>query len=160
LKRWVSSRHDSMDLIEKLTTSLGVKLDLSRSAQVLNAEPEEGARFLIIDDNYTFIAVGDEFIPFIGSVALLSMFPSARVDEGALKFLVNGADVMRPGVISHDDWGPAGRIIVVRDQRKGRGIAVGKAMLDSKEMAEKAKGPCIKSLHHVGDKYWNLYKQI
>jgi RHS repeat-associated protein len=33
------------------------------------------------------------------------MLPAARVDEGALKFLVNGADVMRPGVISYDDWG-------------------------------------------------------
>ena len=149
-----------MDLIEKLTTALGVKLDLSRSTQVLNVEPEEGARFLIIDDTYTFIAVEDEFIPFIGSQPLLSMLPSARVDEGALKFLVNGADVMRPGVISHDDWGEAGRIIVVRDQPKGRGIAVGRALLDSVEMAEKAKGPCIKNLHHVGDKYWNLYKQI
>ena len=149
-----------MDIIEKLTSSLGLKLELSRSTQVLNAEPEEGARFLIIDETFTFVTVEGEYIPFIGSQPLLSMFPSARVDEGALKFLVNGADVMRPGVISHDEWGKAGRIVIVRDQPKGRGIAVGRAMLDSKEMAEKTKGACIKNLHHVGDRYWTLYKQI
>ena len=44
MKRWVSSRHDSMAIIEKLTSSLGLTLDLSHSTQVLNVEPEEARR--------------------------------------------------------------------------------------------------------------------
>jgi PUA domain protein len=88
------------------------------------------------------------------------MLPSAKVDSGALKFILNGADVMRPGIRSYDDWGPVGRVIVIRDEQKARGIAVGRTLVESKEMAVKAKGPCIQNLHHVGDKFWNLYKTI
>ncbi len=160
LKQWVSSRHDSVDTIEKITSSLGIRLELTRSSQVVNVEPEEGCRFLTVGDSYTFIEVGGKFVPFLGSQSVLSMLPSATVDTGALKFILNGADIMRPGIKSYDDWGQVGRIIVVRDEPKVRGIAVGRTLIESKEMALKTKGACIQNLHHVGDKFWTLYKRI
>ena len=53
-----------------------------------------------------------------------------------------------------------GKLVVVRESKKGRAVAVGKAAVASSEMAELKKGNCVKNLHHAGDKYWNAYKTI
>jgi len=79
---------------------------------------------------------------------------------GAIKFLLNGADVMRPGVRKFDDWGPPGKMLVVREEEKGRAIAVGRAKVSSEEARDMTKGPCMSNIHHVGDRYWNLYKTV
>ena len=114
----------------------------------------------MLDAKFVFVQKGDEFLPFLGSQETLSLFPSARVDEGAVKFLLNGADVMRPGIRSFDEWGDVGMTVVVREEKKGRGIAVAKSLVKSKEMASLAKGPSLKNVHHVGDRFWNLYKEV
>jgi PUA domain protein len=149
-----------MAMIEKITSSLGLTLGLNRSSQVFNVEPEEGCRFLTVGDSYTFIEVEGHIVPFLGCHSVLSMLPSAKVDTGALKFILNGADIMRPGIRSWDDWGPVGRVVVIRDEEKSRAIAVGRTLVESKEMVVKTRGACIQNLHHVGDKFWTKYKSI
>jgi len=159
MKRWVLSHRDSQETIDRIRGKLSVSLDLPRSAQVSAAEPSEGVVFVSLDKRYTFVETGEETVPFLGSQETLSLFPSARVDEGAIKFVLNGADVMRPGIRSFDDFG-AGRLVVVREEKKGRGIAVGRSLLSSSEMARVQKGPSLKNLHYVGDRFWNLYKLV
>jgi PUA domain protein len=82
------------------------------------------------------------------------------VDKGAIKFMLNGADVMRPGIRKFDDWGPVGRMVVVKEETKGRAIAVGPSTVTSAEAQGMSKGGCIRNLHHVGDRYWNLHKAL
>jgi predicted RNA-binding protein (TIGR00451 family) len=67
---------------------------------------------------------------------------------------------MRPGIVKYDEWGEAGKLVVVRESKKGRAVAVGKAAVASSEMAALKKGNCVKNLHHAGDKYWNAYRTI
>ncbi len=160
MKRWVLSRHDSQELIEKLKTSLHLDLDLGHSSQAQCAEPEEGVTFVTLDAKFVFAQKGEEFVPFLGSTETLGLFPSANVDEGAIKFILNGADVMRPGIRSYDQWGGAGTTVVVREETKRRGIAVAKSLVAAEEMPGLAKGPCLKNVHHLGDRFWNLYKQV
>src|SRR5207245_3639727 len=133
MKRWVLSHRDSQETIDKIREKLSVSLDLPRSAQVSAAEPSEGVIFVNLDKRYTFVETGEETVPFLGSQETLGLFPSARVDEGALKFVLNGADVMRPGIRSFDDFG-AGRLVVVREEEKGGGIAVGWAVVSSSQL--------------------------
>ena len=160
MKRWVLSRHDSQELIEKLKSSLHLALELPHSSQADCAEPADGVTFLTLDAKFVFVQKGDEFVPFLGSKDTLGLFPSAKVDEGAVKFLLNGADVMRPGIRSYDQWGDIGRTVDIREEMKGRGIAVAKSLVISEEMSRLAKGPCLKNVHHVGDRFWNLYKEV
>lgn len=160
MKKWVSSKHDSRDVIEKIQASLSVNLDLSKSAQVENFEPEEGTRFVVVDEKFVFAGNDDGFVPFLGCQPLLELFPAVRIDEGAVRFIINGADVMRPGILSYDEWGDASRLVVVREEKKGRGVAIGRTLVKSEEMPAMGKGACVKNLHHVGDRYWTLYKQI
>ncbi len=166
MKRQVVSKHDSRDLIADVERSAGIHLDVPKSAQVEILEPDDETKFVIIDGRFTFISKGGEaaggssYIPFVGSAEAVGLFPSAYIDEGAVKYIIKGADVMRPGISKYDDWGEAGKLVVVREDKKGRAAAVGKTVVSSKEMAELKKGNCIRNLHHAGDKFWTAYKTI
>ncbi len=159
MKKWVLSRRDSVEMISKIESSLSLTLNLPKSAQARCAEPEEGAVFVALD-GFEFVRAGESFFPFLGSLATLALFPQAMVDEGAIKFLLNGADVMRPGIRRFDEWGEAGKMVVIREEKKGRAIAVGPAAVPSAEAEGMTKGGCIKNVHHVGDRYWNLHKAL
>ena len=159
MKKWVLSRRDSGDMISKIEGSLGLSLQLPKSAQAQCSEPEEGAVFVSLD-GFEFVQAGDSFFPYLGSQPTLALFPQAFVDEGAIKFLINGADVMRPGIRRLDDWGPQGRMVVVREEKKGRAIAVGPSLVPGSEAQGMSKGGCIRNVHHVGDRYWNLHKSL
>jgi predicted RNA-binding protein (TIGR00451 family) len=159
LKKWVLSRRDSTEMVSNIEASLGLPLSLSKSAQARCAEPEEGVIFVELE-GYEFVQAPASFLPFLGSAQTLVLFPSAVVDEGAIRFLLNGADVMRPGIRKFDDWGGAGKLVVVREEKKGRAIAVGPAIVSSSEALGMAKGGCIRNVHHVGDRYWNAHKSL
>jgi len=159
MKKWVLSKHDSSDLADRVQSSLALDLGLSRSSQASCEEPKEGVVFAHFD-MLIFVRTGDQFIPFLGSQETLSLFPNVVVDEGAIRFLLNGADVMRPGIKSFDSWGGLDRVVVVREEKKGRAIAIGKSLVESDHVAELSKGACLKNIHHVGDEFWNLYKTV
>ena len=159
MKKWVLSRRDSGETISKIESSLGLTLNLSRSAQAQCSEPGEGVVFVLLDA-FEFVQTGETYFPYLGSQATLALFPQAFVDEGAIKFLLNGADVMRPGIRKLDDWGPAGKMVVVREEKKGRAIAVGPSVVTSTEAQGMTKGGCIRNVHHLGDKYWNMHKSL
>ncbi|MDG7013578.1 MAG: RNA-binding protein [Nitrososphaerota archaeon] len=159
MKRWVLSHRDSVGMIAKLEGSMGVSFSLPKSAQAECAEPEEGIVFVKLED-YELVQSGDVFFPFLGSQPALALFPSVVVDEGAIRFLINGADVMRPGIRKMDDWGAPGKLVVVREEKKGRAIVVGRATVPGAEAESMSKGECVKNLHHVGDRYWAAHKSL
>jgi malignant T-cell-amplified sequence len=161
LKRQVVSKRDSRALIAEVERSAGVHLEVPRTAQVEILEPDEESKFVIIDGRFTFVTSGDGvYIPFVGSAEAVALLPSVTIDQGALKYILKGADVMRPGIRKFDDWGDQGRLVVVREEAKGRAAAVGRTVVASAEMAELKKGNCVKNIHHAGDKFWNAYKII
>jgi len=160
LKRQVASKHDSRDYIERVQSSSGMKLGVSRSSQVEIIEPQDGLRFLVIDGKHTFLEKDGLLVPFVGSQPTVALLPSAYIDDGAIKYILKGADVMRPGIVRYDQWGEKDALVVVRDEKKGRGLAVGRANIASEEMAGVAKGVSIRNLHHAGDGYWEAYKLI
>jgi predicted RNA-binding protein (TIGR00451 family) len=159
LKKWVVSKSESVGLVKEMEGSLGVSLNLSRSAQASCEEPDDEVVFVHFGDS-VFVKAAGRYLPFLGSPAALDLFRTATVDEGAIKYVLNGADIMRPGVRTYEDWGDSGRLVVVREEKKGRSIAVAESMVSSEEMRGMAKGPCLKNLHRVGDRYWILYKTV
>jgi len=159
MKKWVMSRRDSAEMVQKIETALKKPLNLPKSAQADCSEPEDGVVFVNLD-GLTFVQAEERFVPFLGSPKVLEWFPAAMVDEGAIKFLLNGADVMRPGIKKYDDWGGAGSVVVVKEEKKGRAIAIGLSTVSGADAAAMTKGSCLRNLHHVGDRFWNLHKQV
>ncbi|MFN3803967.1 MAG: RNA-binding protein [Pyrobaculum sp.] len=90
---------------------------------------------------------------------LLPQYPKAQVDVGAVKPIVNGADVMRPGVRQISGDFKKGDVVLIVDE-KDRVIAVTYALFDKKEIEQMQKGKVFINLHHLGDKVWHASLEL
>ena len=80
------------------------------------------------------------------------------VDMGAVKFVVNGADIMRPGITKVDDAVTANGIVAIVDERHGKPLAIGVSQLSASDLRAATSGKVVKSIHHVNDDLWNFGK--
>lgn len=97
--------------------------------------------------------------PFLSVRGLLAYRPDVRwvtVDMGAVRFVHNGADVMAPGITEADPDLQVGDWCWIRDEKNGQPLGVGRCLQSGQEMASQGKGKSIQSVHHLGDKLWEL----
>ncbi|MFX0073030.1 MAG: RNA-binding protein [Candidatus Hermodarchaeota archaeon] len=85
---------------------------------------------------------------------------SIVVDMGAVRFVANKADVMRPGITHIDPLIKKGDIIKIVDETHKRSLAVGKALYDAEEMKNKTSGKVVKNLHTINDDIWKFEKEF
>ena len=78
------------------------------------------------------------------------------VDMGAIPFVIKGADIMRPGVVSVTDDVRQGSPAIVVDERYRKPLAVVLALFDAPALRAETKGKVAKMIHHVGDTFWAL----
>jgi PUA domain protein len=100
------------------------------------------------------------YFPLLKDEWILPSRPSITVDSGAVKFVVNGANIMRPGITKIEGEFGSGEIVVVKEEKYGKAIAVGEATLSKQDMEQTKKGAVISNLHYAGDKYWEMMKGI
>ncbi len=98
---------------------------------------------------------GRYYVSVYGAIKLKPEKYGVTVDEGALRFILNGADVMKPGIVYADERIREGDFVFVTVEGKVSPIAVGVALCDASEMG--GKGKAVKNIHHVGDKIWNAF---
>lgn len=80
------------------------------------------------------------------------LLPHITVDAGAVKFMINGADLFRPGITTFDAFKKNDFIIIINEQ--GSALAIGKALIHSNEMPDT--GKVTKAIHHLQDEIWNF----
>jgi len=117
-------------------------------------ELEEGRELILAGGEALLFRLSDGIFPTLKS---LDRIPLKRVvvDMGAVPHVANGADVMAPGVVSADGEVASGEGVVIVDERHGKPIAVGQALVPGAEMRG-PRGKVIKNLHHVGDEMWRF----
>ncbi|MBI4451303.1 RNA-binding protein [Candidatus Woesearchaeota archaeon] len=76
------------------------------------------------------------------------------VDAGAVKFIVSGADVMRPGITRFDKGIAMDEVVAVVDEKHGKPLALGRMLFSGDEAQKLTVGKIIKSIHYVGDDLW------
>mgnify|MGYP006307852425 CR=1 FL=1 len=113
---------------------------------------QEG-ELLYVDDVLSFINVGRWIPSLILLQARSDLLPKVTVDKGAIKFVVNGADVMRPGITDAEEFAEGDAVTVV-DETVGKPISVCKALHDSGVLLAKDSGKVLENLHHIGDSFW------
>jgi PUA domain protein len=117
-------------------------------------------KYILKSANFTAIQISEGLIlPFLANIEALSNFPFVKIDMGAVKFVCNGARVMRPG-ITHFSPFKKRDIVAVKDEVHQKMLAVGIALEDSDTASELSSGYVIDNLHYVGDKFWEAYKHI
>lgn len=155
----VRSRHhlrsDEISQIrDRLASSLGVTLD----GESFESVELDGTEFdLVLVDGEPFVMYLDDE-PFL-TVAGANAFPPASntvtVDAGAVSFVSNGADVMRPGITAADESITPGDLVAVREETHQKTLAVGRALVDGDEMVG-SDGKVVESIHHVGDELFEF----
>ena len=91
---------------------------------------------------------------------LAKLLNRITVDMGAIPYICNGADVMAPGVVKVSGDFDYGTLVAVVDENHGKVIAIGKAVLDSKDIRNTEKGKVVDVLHYVGDRVWDYVKEL
>jgi PUA domain protein len=150
----VKSRHhlrsDEVRAIEeRLAERLGVDLD----GETYERVDLEGTEFdlVLVDGDPDVCYVEDEPFPTVrGANRLTPDRGVVTVDAGAVSFVSDGADVMRPGIVEADDAVAAGDLVLIAEETHGKVLAVGRALVDGGEMVGDS-GRVVESVHHVGD---------
>ena len=77
------------------------------------------------------------------------------VDAGAVSFVSDGADVMRPGITEADEDIEAGDLVAIAEESHGKVLAIGRAKTSGDDMVG-SEGKVVESLHHVGDELYQF----
>jgi PUA domain protein len=153
------------NLISKTDTAIVLKeiseqwrLELPKIKNLKIYELEDNAR-IIAGDGITALKVDQTYLPFLTDVKILERFPNVTVDMGAVKFMCDGANVMRPGIRSFSEF-EKGQLVCVVEESQKKFLAVGRALVPSSELQTMTKGVVIENLHYVSDKYWEIKKSV
>jgi len=132
--------------------------------------------YLASAKSFDELAVGQEMVYFVDNLPLIlrktiGLLPSLKfekcvnslprvvVDMGAVAHVVNGADIMRPGIGDIPSSFAKGDLLVIVDEKYGKPLALGLAEVELTEMKSMSKGKVIKNVHFVGDELWNAYNR-
>jgi PUA domain protein len=158
----VKSRHhlraDDIDAIEQaVAENLGVELDADSFEKVEFDDSDWNVVLVNGDPLVLYVESegnGDDATePFL-TVQGLNAFPPTShvvtVDAGAVSFVSDGADIMRPGITEADDDIAAGDLVAINEESHGKFLAVGRAKTSGDDMVGDS-GKVVESIHHVGD---------
>ena len=138
-----------------LETALGTKTFSERDVVDMAEGPEYDVVF-VNGKILAFTPGGVQFLTVRGLLTYAALKRFVTVDMGAVKFVYNGADVMGPGVVACDLAISEGDLVWIRDVKNLRPLAVGRAVVSGETMSRKEKGKVVQSIHHVGDKLWEI----
>lgn len=159
-KRHLLKKRDRRTHLERIEADLGVPVkQLDDKAQLEEGLLDDGTAVLLLDGLIVFFELDSRMVPTL--YALLEghiQIPTIAVDMGAVKFVVNGADIMRPGVTDIDDGIVKGSVVAVVDERHKKPLAVGLSLMTSEEMRSASAGKVVLSKHHVNDALWDFGK--
>jgi PUA-domain protein len=115
---------------------------------------DEKFKLVLVDKKPEFFYYENKIVPTLKLLQQKDVLKKITVDMGAVKFVINGADIMRPGIVEIEDGINENDFIVVVDVNNKKPLAVGIALLNSEEMRSATSGKVIKNIHFVGDELW------
>jgi len=159
-KRHLLKKREQKAELERLENDLGSAIGLDTKAQLESGVLDDGSRILLLDGDIVFFESEGRFIPTLRALlGGIVHIPQVSVDMGAVKFVVNGADIMRPGITHVDDEVRENGIVAVVDERHGKPLAVGVSKLSATDIRAATSGKVVKSIHHINDELWDFGKQ-
>lgn len=110
-----------------------------------------------VNERLQLLIIKKQFIPSLFAIYEVEItLPAVYVDQGAVPFVLKGADVMVPGITESDEFAKGDVVVVFYEETKSKSLGVGIALMSSDEIKKTTHGKAIKSLHHLKDKYFGL----
>ena len=156
-KRHSIRKSQAQDLFCRLSLQIGQSASLFSSEMVEILETNADVALYLVNKKPLLMDAGDWVFPTLKG-ALQCPFPERRVtvDAGAIPFVVNGADIMRPGIVAVSGDVKAQEPVQIIDERHGKPLAIAIALFDGEAILNSASGKMCKHFHHVGDELWNM----
>lgn len=133
--------------------ALSEELSVELSKKAVVEQDEQG----VYVDGALWFFQHPETTGWVPSLKLLltqpSLLPTVTVDMGAVRFVTRGADIMRPGIVSNDDF-EKGALVAVVDETHNKPLAIGQALVSGEDMRSASEGRVVQNLHYVGDDLW------
>jgi len=150
----VKSRHhlrsdDVREVEDAVADALGVELD-GDTYELVEFEDSE-FDVVLVDGSPDVVYVEDEpFLTVAGANVHEPQTHVVTVDAGAISFVSNGADVMRPGIVEADEQIAEGDLVAIAEASHGKVLGIGRALTSGDDMVG-SDGKVVESIHHVGD---------
>ncbi len=131
-------------------------VSLSKKDNVVIRRSAGLGSFVFVNNVVCFFYHEDKLLPTLRTPHI--EMKEVTVDQGAIKFVVNGADIMRPGITKIDEGINKGDFVLVKEEVHVKAIAIGISLYSYGEMLPLKQGICVENIHYVGDKIWVNYK--
>ncbi len=146
--------------VKKLKHEIKERLDESfvLDGEYEKCELSNGWKVILVNKSPTFLIIDKITIPSLKTVKEKNVRDFKNyviVDMGAVPYIANGADVMAPGIVETGEF-ERNEFVFVGDEKNGKILSIGISLRSSEEISEKKEGKVIKTMHYVGDKFWNF----
>jgi PUA-domain protein len=146
-----------LDEAARVAPTIANHIDKKKAIELL--ELESGERLFYQNGKPLLIEHSGKIMPSLAMPQeLLDALPKVVVDMGAVRFVVNGATIMAPGIRSVQEGVKIGDVVLVVDEKYSKGLAIGVLLMERAEILGNKKGKAVKNVHHVGDEVWNSTK--
>ncbi|MBT4824829.1 DUF1947 domain-containing protein [Candidatus Woesearchaeota archaeon] len=149
------SKKEIKELISEIEEKFGITELLSKKDNVVREDS-----FLKVNEKIIFFYNNEQLIPTLKLIISLgdklskTNIKKIIVDMGAIKFVINGADIMRPGITEIEEGINKDNFVVILDEQHKKPLAIGISLMNSEELKAANSGKVIKNIHFVGDDTW------
>ncbi|UCG90548.1 MAG: hypothetical protein JSU57_02130 [Candidatus Heimdallarchaeota archaeon] len=146
-------------LRKKIVTSIfapNISVSVLKENIQFITEDDEKLNSLLFNQNYEvrFFLFNNRYLPTIQFIRENPHidFPIVKVDQGAVQYILNGADVFAQGITSVNHEFNTNSIVMVSNPQDAV-LALGKSLKSSTELLS-SKGKVINNIHYLGDSIW------
>lgn len=156
MKSNLLSKSKTVETLEEIHSQWNIEMPKTKTLMTHEIDDDIS---LITGEDFTAIKFGKIYLPFLSETVLLEKFPKVVVDSGAIKFICNGANVMRPGIKNFTKF-DKDHIVCVVEETHNKFLAVGRSLVSSDELSSITKGEVVKNLHYISDRFWEAAKEV
>src|SRR3989344_5901071 len=107
---------------------------------------EDTITVLLINSHPQFFYYQGKLVPTLKLLQEKALLKTITIDMGAVKPIINGADVMRPGIKEWQEGIQQGEFVAIVDITHHKPLAVGIALVSSAELRSSSAGKVIKNI--------------
>lgn len=156
MKSNLISKSETANVLKEIASQWKIELPKIKNLKIYEIDEESQ---IISGEGLTVLKIRSKYLPFLSDLQTLQKFPTVTVDMGAVKFMCDGANVMRPGIRNFDQFEKDQLVGIIEESQK-KFLAVGRALLSSIELTQINKGVVIENLHYISDRYWEIKKSL
>ena len=163
MRRWRLSKRDRRRLLEEIRSAWpDAPITGNEDVEVISDRKSGIEELYIFNGRPAFVRISGKLIPLINYLLEVGAewLPRIIVDEGAVRPITRGANLMRPGIVSVEGSFKPGDIVVILEPLKKIPIAVHEAVVSSEDIPGMERGVVSKRLHYMGDRLWEYARKL